>query len=112
MSREHRLYLQDMRAACQKIARFVADMSQSQFFADEKTLDAVLKNLEVIGEAARNLPPEIRERHPEVPWRRISGLRDVVVHEYFGIDHDVLWDIIQNKVPALLPQVNAMLDET
>ncbi len=65
----------------------------------------MLKNLEVIGEAAKRLSPEIKESHPEIAWRDIAGLRDIIVHEYFGLDLDIVWDVVENRVPILLVQL-------
>jgi len=75
------------------------------------TLDAVVRNLEVIGEAVKQLPVDLRAREPGVDWQKIAGLRDILIHHYFGIDVDILWDIIQNKLPALEVSVGALLRE-
>jgi len=109
MSRDYRLYLDDIRESCEKVLRYVHGLTFGQFVHDEKTFDAVVRNLEIIGEAAKHIPPDIRSRYPEVEWPKIAGLRDVVVHEYFGLDGDILWDIVQNHVPALLDHVLRIL---
>jgi uncharacterized protein with HEPN domain len=88
--------------ACEKVVRFRAARERDDFEADEQAYDAVLKNLEVIGEAAKRLPPDFKAMHPTIAWREISGLRDILVHEYFGLDRDIVWDVIANRVPALL----------
>jgi uncharacterized protein with HEPN domain len=86
-------------------------MDLNTFIQDEKTVDAVVRNLEILGEAAKHIPPDVRASYPHIEWRRIAGLRDVIAHEYFGIDQDILWDIIENQVPVLLKQVFRILGE-
>ncbi len=93
MSRDERLYLDDILRACEKIQRFVAELDRATFLSDEKTYDAVIRNLQVIGEAAKRVGQETRAKIPTIDWRKIAGFRDIVVHEYFGIDNSILWDI-------------------
>ena len=69
---------------------------------DEKTFDAIVRNLEIIREAVKRIPSEMRVRYPDVEWKKIAGLRDIVAHEYFGLDEDILWDVVQNRIPVLL----------
>ncbi len=111
MSRNWRLYLDDIRQCCAKIQRFTASMTRVQFIDDERTYDAVVRNLEVIGEAAKHVPEEARRRMPDVEWRKVAGLRDMIAHAYFGIDADILWDVVRNKVPALQQAVKKFQDE-
>jgi len=84
-------------------------MDFEAFKSDEKTKDAVVRNLGIIGEAVKRLPDTLRDRYPKVEWRKITGLRDIIVHEYFGVDEEILWDVVQNKVPELLNQVKRVL---
>ena len=109
MSRDVNLFLEDMQTACEKVVRYVKNLKQKQFFKDEKTYDAVVRNLTIIGEAVKNVPQEIRELHPGIEWRKIAGFRDIAAHDYFGIDEDILWDIIQNEIPYLLTQLNRII---
>ncbi len=101
MSRDEIMYLQDIAQSCEKILRFCAGLTQSDLVQDEKTYDAVVRNLEIIGEAAKHIGEDIRKQLPDIEWRKAAGLRDMLAHAYFGIDNDILWDIIQNKVPQL-----------
>ncbi len=108
MSRDVELYLVDIAESCRRITAYAEGLSYEQFAGDDKTVDAVARNLGVIGEAVKRLPTAWKKRHPEVDWRKIASLRDILVHAYFGIDLEILWDIVQNKVPALARTVAAM----
>jgi len=107
VSRDPRLYLEDMRDACARIAEHRGYGDREAALGNRKTRDAILWNLLVLGEAAKQIPPDVAERHPKVEWRRISAFRDVLAHGYFGLDDDILWDVINTKVP----HVQASLDE-
>src|SRR2546430_17266638 len=92
MPRDFRVYLEDILGAISKIRRYTDGLTKQGFAADEKTLDAVIRNLEVIGEAVKQLPADLRARQPGLDWQKIAGLRDILIHQYFGIDVDILWD--------------------
>lgn len=111
MSREFLFFLEDMQKACEKVTRFANGLTYDQFFADEKTADAVMRNLEIIGEAAKHIPEDVRKKYSNVPWRKIAGFRDVSIHEYFGIDSDVVWDIITSEISVLLKELNKILED-
>lgn len=109
MSRDEIMYLQDIAESCEKVLRFTADLTLSELIQDEKTYDAVVRNLEIIGEAAKHISQDIRKQLLGIEWRKIAGMRDMLAHAYFGIDNDILWDVVQNKVPDLAESVNTFL---
>ncbi len=105
MSRDPALYLADIAASCRLILEYTHGITAAEFRSDRKTIDAVVRNLEVIGEAVKRLPASAKDRRPDVDWRKIAGLRDILIHAYFGIDLDIVWDVVANKIPALLEAV-------
>ena len=97
-----------MQRFCSRVLRYCDGMNAEQFAADELVTDAVLRNIELLGEAAKQIPNAVRDRHPTVPWRRIAGLRDVLAHAYFGLEDETIWQIVSISVPALADQLNAV----
>ena len=96
-------YLEDVVEALQKSQQFVAGISYEQFIADEKTVYAVIRALEVVGEATKQIPPEVRDIYETVPWRAMSGMRDKLIHHYFGVDLAVVWKTVTEDAADLLP---------
>ena len=101
MFREFRLYLDDILEAIHQIRTYMADVDEEAFTMDRKTQDAVIRNLEIIGEASGNLPEQFQEAATEIDWRKIKGLRNILIHEYFGINLPIVWDVVQNKLDPL-----------
>jgi len=109
MYRDCRVYLGDILEAIQRIREYVQGLSFDGFEGDSKTVDPVVRNLEVIGEAVKHLPDGLREEPPEIEWRKVAGLRDVLVHEYFGIDLEIVWDIVETKLDPLQQATERLL---
>ena len=100
--REWRFYIEDMRRFARNVLEYTDGLDQGAFVADRRTYDATLRNLELIGEAATHVPEEVREMHPDIPWRMIVATRNRLTHAYLGIDDDTIWSIIKEDIPALL----------
>ena len=109
MPRDSSAYFEDILDAIGAIRQYTAELSREEFGRDRKTLDAVLRNLEVIGEAVKQLPADTRSAHSDVEWQKIAGLRDILIHAYFGVDLDIIWDVVVNKLPALDVRVRRIL---
>lgn len=92
-----------------RIAEYLEGLDLNSFCNDTKTVDAVIRNFEIIGEAAKNLPDEIKTKYPEVPWKEMYYLRNKFSHEYFGIDYEIIWDISKNHLPANQIQIEQIL---
>lgn len=107
--RSCKLYLKDILVAIKKINKYTTGLTFKRLKRDALVSDAIVRNLEIIGEASKNIPRRIREKYPDIEWRKICGLRDILVHEYFGIDIQILWDIIKNKLPDLKKKITRVL---
>ncbi|GAB4483380.1 MAG: DUF86 domain-containing protein [Anaerolineales bacterium] len=103
--------IDDMLLAIERIGAYIGEMTQSEFENDPKTIDAVLRNLEIIGEAARNLPLSVVRRYPNIPWHEIRAIRNIVVHEYFGVSLNIIWHTTQVDLPAIVPVLKSILSE-
>ena len=111
-SRDWRFYVTDMIAFAERIRAYTSKLDQAAFVDDSVTYDATLRNLELIGEAATHIPSAIRDQHPEIPWRAIIAARNRLAHSYLSVDDDIIWTIIQDAIPKLLPALRVLLDRT
>ncbi len=111
MSRDYRVYLEDMLEAIGQIEEYTEDVSIVEFDRDRMRFDAVIRNLEVIGEAAKQIPESVREINPDIEWRKIAGLRDILIHKYFDINKEIVWDVVQTKLPVLKAQIVTLIKE-
>jgi len=106
--KDDRVYLLHIRDCLGRVTEYVRE-GRAAFFADTRTQDAVLRNLEVIGEAVKNLSPAYKDAHPDIPWKRIAGLRDVLIHGYFGVKLETVWAVVDRELPAFRAAVERML---
>lgn len=101
--RDYRLFIQDILNSIRDAREFVQGMSYEEFLADRKTQHAVVRAIEIIGEAAKNVPQAVRERYPDIPWSDMARMRDKVAHGYWGIDYEIVWRVVQEELPAAEP---------
>lgn len=111
MKREFRLYLDDILESIVLIEEFTAYMDFDQFFTDEKTKNAVVKRIEIIGEATKNIPKNIRDKYPDLPWKQMARMRDKLSHEYFGIRYDIVWKVVKKRLPEIKLHIKRILKD-
>lgn len=111
IKRTYRLYLNDIIQAMNKIEKYSQSLDYDSFVNNDMVVDAVLRNIEVIGEAATQIPENIKQKYFHIPWKRIIGLRNIVIHEYFGVDLDNIWKIVTENIPETKPQILKMFEE-
>lgn len=109
--REWKHYIEDIHQCTQKILKYTKGKTQFEFIHDELVVDAVIRNLQVIGEASKRIPDPIKTKYPSISWREIAGLRDILIHEYHGINYNILWDIITNEVPKLNANISKIIND-
>lgn len=109
--REPTLLLTDICESIEKIKIYTFELTYQQFIDDSKTIDAVIRNFEIIGEAANRLPEEIKDKFPEINWFRLRGFRNRIVHDYMGIDYEIVWTIIKNDLEKLLSDIKEIIEK-
>ncbi len=109
--RTDRDFLSDIQEAIRRIGKYTAGITYQAFLEDTKTQDAVIRNLEIIGEATKNLSQDLRERYPHVPWKGMAGVRDRLIHHYFGVNLDIVWQIVTDELPEVASQLKKILQE-
>ena len=109
--REWRLFIEDILEAIELIESYVEEMELADFNKDRKTIDAVIRNLEIIGEASKYIPDYIQKKYPEIDWIGIVGLRNRITHEYFGISLEIIWNIVKQELPVLKGQIKIILEK-
>jgi uncharacterized protein with HEPN domain len=109
MSRETRLYLEDMLEACRRVIGYTAGTTFEQYVNDQRTRDAVARNLEILGEAAKRVPDDVRAQLPAIDWREACAFRDVLAHAYFGIDERIVWDVVTLRAPSIARELESFI---
>lgn len=110
MPRSYILFLEDILVSIHKIQNYAGSDSLDSLFKNEMKIDAIVRNFEIIGQASKNIPQEIKDGYPFIEWKKIASFRDILAHEYFGVDYDIMWDIIENKLPDLLRDIKGIID--
>ncbi|MEW6200760.1 MAG: DUF86 domain-containing protein [bacterium] len=111
MKRDYKLFIKDILDCIRKIEEFAGDMSFEEFVRDEKTKSAVVREIEVMGEATKNIPKAIRERHKDIPWGDMTGMRDKIIHFYFGVDYEIIWKVVKKRLPEIKSMIEGILKE-
>jgi len=109
--RDYSLYLSDILKAFEAIESFVEGQSFEDFKKDDKTSSAVIRKFEIIGEAAKQVPENVKQRYPSIPWKEMTGMRDKLIHFYFGVNYELLWQTIRNRIPEIKPVIRQILQD-
>lgn len=112
MKRDPKIYIQDILEAITRIEQYTKELTYDEFTKDNKTIDATIRNFAVIGEAAKNIPATLKKKHNEIPWRRMAGMRDKIIHQYFGVDPKILWNTAKTDLPTIKPLLKKLITET
>ena len=111
MTKDPRIFLAHVTESIRSIEQYAGGLTQEEFNRSPQVQDAVVRRLEIIGEAVKSIPDEFKSKHPEIPWKKIAGLRDVLIHKYFSIDLNLLWNLIEKELKTLRSQIDNLLKE-
>jgi uncharacterized protein with HEPN domain len=109
--RDYTDYIRDILISIQDVEEFTTGITFEDFLKDKKTIKAVIRSLEVLGEASKKIPDEVRNRYPSVPWKRMAGMRDKLIHEYFGVDLEIVWTVAKKELPPVKSSIEELVRE-
>lgn len=112
MKRDYNFYIKDILQSILQIESFVEGLQYEEFQKDDKTASAVIRKLEIIGEAAKQVPTRIRQKHPELPWTEMARMRDKLIHGYFGVDHEIVWKVVKERLPEVKANLQKIIDHS
>lgn len=111
MKKNPKIFLTHILESIAEIENFIRNISEKEFENDTKTQDAVIRRIEIIGEATKNLPSAFKNKNPQIEWREMAGMRDKLIHEYFGVDLDLVWEVVKNDIPKLKKQILELVEK-
>ena len=111
MKRDYSLYIKDILDCIERIEEFIGEMNFDQFLQDDKTSSAVVRKLEIIGEASKNIPKSITQKYKEIPWKEMARMRDKIINFYFGVDYEIVWNVINWRIPEIKPAIRQILED-
>ena len=111
MKKDPKIFIEHILESIGEIEKYTKNISKKRFFDSVMIQDAVVRRLEIIGEAVKNLPTSFKNRYPKIPWKKIAGTRDILIHEYFGVNVDLVWKIVNKNIPQLKKQISKLLEE-
>lgn len=110
MKRDYKDYINDIYNSINEVKEFTKELNFETFLTDKKTSNAVIRSLEVLGESAKKIPNNMRSKYPDIPWKKMTGMRDKLIHEYFGVDLGIVWKVIKEELPPLKPKIKDILN--